>query len=297
MTSFFSSWRFPTFAITAVIGYELALLALLLLPSGSEFAEEFRRSCFGYDPVTGLVSLIVVSTTLAVPLIVGLVASIVWKRELTAALRARRPAVAGYVGLGLAVAFGSVAALAVAGRSAVTDDPPFPTDALRTKFPAPDFELTDHTGSTVRLADLRGQVVLVTAFFARCGYSCPMLLSDLQKSVAALTPEQLDDLRVAVITLDPENDTPEVLAGIAAARGFTSPPFHLLTGEPATVGRILDDFAVPRLRDTDKGFIDHSNLIILIDREGLIAYRFTLEERHESWLGNALRLLLGEGNP
>ena len=47
------------FAVAAVIGYELALLALLLLPSGSDFAEEFRRSCFGYDPASGMVSTIV----------------------------------------------------------------------------------------------------------------------------------------------------------------------------------------------------------------------------------------------
>ena len=124
-----------------------------------------------------------------------------------------------------------------------------------------------------------------------------LLLPDdhLQDAVAALPPEQLDDLRIAVITLDPENDTPEVLANVAAARGFTSPPFHLLSGEPATVERILDDFAVPRSRDADTGFIDHANLFILIDREGRVAYRFTLGERRQTWLGSALRLLLGEG--
>jgi cytochrome oxidase Cu insertion factor (SCO1/SenC/PrrC family) len=44
-------------------------------------------------------------------------------------------------------------------------------------------------------------------------------LRDVQDAVAALTPEQLDELRIVVITLDPENDTPEVLANVAAARG------------------------------------------------------------------------------
>jgi protein SCO1/2 len=50
------------------------------------------------------------------------------------------------------------------------------------------------------------------------------------------------------------------------------------------------------LRDTDTGLIDHANLFILIDREGRVAYRFTLGERQQDWLGNALRLLLGERN-
>jgi protein SCO1/2 len=294
LTSFFSSWRFPTFAVAAVVGYEFALLALLLLPSGSEFAEEFRRSCFGYDPASGMVSVIVVSTTLTVPLIVLLVASIVWWRELTAALGARRQAVAGCVSLGLAVAFGSVATLTAVSPSSKTDEQPFPTEALRTNFRAPEFELTDHTGNTVQLADFCGEVVLVTGFFASCGYTCPMLLSDLQNSVAVLTPEQLDDLRIAVITLDPKNDTPEVLASIATARGFSSPPFHLLTGEPSAVEKILDDFAFPRSRASNTGTIDHSKLFILLDRDGRVAYRFTLGKRQQNWLGNALRLLLDE---
>jgi protein SCO1/2 len=289
-------WRFPTFAVSAVVGYEFALLALLLLPSGSEFAEEFRRSCFGYDPASGLVSVIVVSTTLIVPLIVLVVASIVWARELRAALRARHQAVAGCVALGLTVAFGSVALLAAGSASYELDQQPFPSEALRTKFRAPEFELTDHNGNTVRLADLRGSVVLVTGFFASCGYACPMLLSDIQNSVAALSPEQLGDLRIAGITLDPKNDTPEVLASIATARGFSSPPFHLLTDEPAVVEKTLDDLAFPRSRDADTGVIIHPNLYILLDRDGRVAYRFAAGERQQSWLSDALRLLLDERN-
>lgn len=285
------------FAVAAVIGYELALLALLLLPSGSDFAEEFRRSCFGYDPASGMVSTIVVSTTLIVPLIVLLIASIVWSRELASALQARRRVAAGYAGLGLAAALVSVATLTTASGLAGTDEQPFPADALRTKFQAPEFELIDHTGNTVRLADLQGDVVLVTAFFASCGYTCPMLLGDLKDSVATLTPEEIGDLRIAVITLDPENDTPEVLAGIAAARGFTSPPFHLLTGEPKTVERVLDDFSFPRTRDAETGLIEHSKLFFLVDREGRIAYRFTLDEEQNNWLESALKLLLAERRP
>jgi protein SCO1/2 len=289
-----SSWRFPIFAVAVVVGYELALLALLLLPRGSEFAEEFRRSCFGYDPASGLVSGIVVSTTLAVPLIVLLVASIVWWQELGAALRSRRRAVAGYYGLGLAVAFGSVAMLTAASPSSQTDQQPFPAEALRTNSWPPEMELTDHTGNTVSLAAFRGKVVLVTGFFASCGYTCPMLLSELQNLVAALTSEELDGLRIAGITLDPKKDTPEVLASIAVSRDFSSPPFHLLTGEPAAVEKTLDDFAFQRSRDADTGMILHPKQFILLDRDGRIAYRFTANERQQNWLESALRLLLDE---
>lgn len=297
VTSFFSSWRFPTFVIAVVVGFEFGLLALLLLPSSAKFAEEFRTSCFGFDPKTGMVAWIVVFTTFMVPLIVALVVSISWWRELGAALQTRRPAVAGYVGMGFAVALSIGATLAAVSGPAETGELPFPAEVLRTEFRPPEFELKDHTGRPVRITDFRGSVVLVTAIFSRCGYSCPMILGDLQDEIAALTPEQLEDLRIVVITLDPENDTPEVLANVAAARGFSSPPFHLLTGDPATVERVLDDFAVQRSRDAKTGLIDHASLFILVDREGRVAYRFTLDERRQRWLGSALRLLLGERKP
>ena len=63
------------------------------------------------------------------------------------------------------------------------------------------FELKDDTGRKVRLADLRGRVVLVTAIFSRWGYSCPMILNDVQNAVAALTPDCHGSIDITVTTL------------------------------------------------------------------------------------------------
>ncbi len=299
-TSFFSSWRFPTFVISVAIGLELLLLTLLLLPDESKLAqltEEFRASCFGYDPATGMVAWIVVFTTFTVPWIVVLVVSISWHRELSHSLQRQRRAVAGYASMGLIIALTIGASLTAASSSHEPQEMPFPADALRTDFKSPEFKLTDHTGRTVQLKDFRGQVVLVTAIFSRCGYSCPIMMRDLQEAVASLTQEQRDNLRIAVITLDPENDTPEVLQRVAASRNFSSPPYHLLSGEPAIVEKTLDDFAFPRLRNSETGNIDHANLFIFIDRGGRIVYRFTVGPRQQIWLKSALQQLLSEQTP
>ena len=205
--------------IAVVVGYEFLLLVLLLLPRGSEFAEQFRTSCFGFDPATGMVAWIVVFTTFTVPLIVLLVVSISWNRELRAVLESSYRRVAACVALGVVAGMVTGVTWAAASRTSEAGELPFPAKALRSGHPAPNFELTDHTGRVVRLADFRGRVVLVTAIFSRCSYSCPIILRDVQKAVSALPPEQFDNLRIAVITLDPENDTPEVLANVAAARG------------------------------------------------------------------------------
>jgi protein SCO1 len=51
---------------------------------------------------------------------------------------------------------------------------------------------------------------------------------------------------------------------------------------------------IERVRNAETGLIDHANLFLVIDRQGRVAYRFTLGDRQEQWLVSALRLLLAE---
>ena len=96
------------------------------------------------------------------------------------------------------------------------------------------------------------------------------------------------------VTLDPEHDSPEVLAGLAEAHGLSAPLYQLLTGEPSEGERVLNEMSIARQRDPETGVIDHANLFLLLDRDGQVAYRLGLGERQERWLVSALRVLLRE---
>jgi protein SCO1/2 len=197
----------------------------------------------------------------------------------------------------------AAAALAVASAGAsfglftaapVHGELPFPAEALRTALPAPDLALTDQTGAPVALADLRGQVVLLTAVYASCGHTCPAILSQTKSAVAELAPDERDGLRVVAVTLDPAHDTPDVLAGLARMHGFEAPRYHLVTGAPERVERVLDQMEVARERNAETGVIDHANVVLLLDRAGRVAYRFSIGERQQRWLTSALHVLLRE---
>jgi cytochrome oxidase Cu insertion factor (SCO1/SenC/PrrC family) len=75
---------------------------------------------------------------------------------------------------------------------------------------------------------------------------------------------------------------------------MTTPVWHLVTGDPAAVDRALDALGVERRVDPDTGVIDHTNLFVLIDRAGRVAYRLTPGDREARWLEDALHLLLAE---
>jgi protein SCO1/2 len=291
---FIGGGGFPAFALWLVLFYELLLLWLLLMPPGSsEFIDEFRMWCLGYDPATGHTEWsYVMAMTVPQALLAATVALLWWQplREMFA----RPRAMAGHA-LAAAVLMGSAAA----GFTALASGPstgelPFPAESLRTAHRAPEIVLTNQLDESVDLSALRGKVVMLTAVYASCPHTCPLVLTQSKSAIAELTPEERDQLRVVAVTLDPENDSLEVLARLAQLQQMSAPLYNLVTGEADEVERILDEMGVARQRDPETGIINHASLFILVDRDGKVAYRLGLGERQERWLVSALRVLLRE---
>ena len=61
-------------------------------------------------------------------------------------------------------------------------------------------------------AELRGKPQVVAMFFASCQYACPLIVNDMQRIEAALTPAQRARVGFTLVTFDPRRDTAEVLA-------------------------------------------------------------------------------------
>jgi protein SCO1/2 len=130
--------------------------------------------------------------------------------------------------------------------------------------------------------------------YERCAQSCPAILEQARRAVEALPVAERSDVRVLGVTLDPGSDTPAALARLAARHGLAPPLYQLVTGAPEDVEPVLDRMSVARRRDAETGVIDHANLFLLVDRDGRLAYRFSLGPRQARWLAAALRVLLAE---
>jgi protein SCO1/2 len=134
---------------------------------------------------------------------------------------------------------------------------------------APDFALTDQTGRTVRLSEFRGEPVALTFVYTRCpdATACPMTMARFAKLNSALTKEKLG--RLLAITVDPENDTPAVLADYAKKIGADPARWKFLTGEPRALARVAESFGV--LYYPDHGKIVHSQAVAVVDADGKLA--------------------------
>ena len=296
VTEFLGGFRFGAVVISLVVGFALLIGLVLVVPDDAgvfgAFARDFKVWCFSYDPATGEMPGALAYMMLSEFLVFGVLVAFLWWGPLTRAFRERRASLLRWSGGGILAAFG----LSVLLMTMSTPRPSGPPtlEALRTAIPSPELALIDQSGAPVRLADLRDHVVLVTAVYATCGYTCPMIMGQAKRAVAGLTPAERADLVVLAVTLDPTHDTPEVLTELAAGQGLRLPTWRFLTGPPPEVEATLDRWAFARRRNPETNQIDHANLFVLIDRQGRQAFRLSLSKEREAWLGQAMKLLLAE---
>lgn len=299
LTRWLSGEGFPIFAIALLALYEALMAVVLLLPAQGTpleaFAEDFRVWCYGLDPATGRFQWAYVVSMLTPPWLMGGFIALMWDEPLRAARKQPFAALRHVVPAVVLIGAAAVALVRSVDTSGGEGELPFPAEALRTHQAAPDLVLTDHTGAPVDLRDERGHVVVLTAVYAHCVSTCPVILTQIKAAVAALPEAARQDLRVIGVTLDPERDDPAKLAALVEGHGLEAPLFRLATGEVAEVERVLDDLGVARQRDPETGVIDHANLFVVVDRSGEVAYRFSIGERQQRWLTTALGLLLAEG--
>ena len=157
------------------------------------------------------------------------------------------------------------------------------------------FALTDHNGQPRTLADFKGKVVVVFFGYTHCPDVCPTTLSELASIKKALGSEA-ERLQVIFITLDPQRDTPELMAGFVPA--FDS-SFLGLWGEQAVIDKVAKDFKifaqkVPS-KDGKSYTIDHTAGSYVFDDQGRIRL-FVRHGQGGDGLQKDLQRLLA-GNP
>lgn len=145
---------------------------------------------------------------------------------------------------------------------------PPPKEKLKIGDAVPDFLLTDQQGQTVRLADLRGKVLAVNFIYTRCPLPdvCPRLSAGFATLQKRFVNRIGRDLMLLSITVDPEYDTPAVLADYAKRWGADSRGWRLLTGDVGKIAAPLGE-----IYWTGEGSIGHNSMTSIVGRDGRLA--------------------------
>ena len=132
----------------------------------------------------------------------------------------------------------------------------------------PEFSFSDQDGKTITNKDYLGQVYVVDFFFTTCPTICPRM----SKNLAVIQDKFKDnpDFGIASFSINPENDTPEVLKAYAADYGVTSPNWHLLTGAKEDIYK-LSNIGFNIFVNIEN--FEHSGDFALVDKEGYLRSR------------------------
>lgn len=146
---------------------------------------------------------------------------------------------------------------------------------LYTVMKVPDFKLTDQNHKVITNKDMLGKVYLVEFFFSRCPTICPVMNTNMRHIEDEINNP---DFGIISISIDPENDTPELLKEHAKRIGAKSPNWHFLTGNRDYIGKIADEFNIyVGDKEDESESLNHSGMIALVDKEGNIRCRYNKE--------------------
>ena len=189
-----------------------------------------------------------------------------------------------------------IAALAGVYVARMLNQPAVPSLEAGTSLPAaralPPFNLVDTHGTPASAATLRGHPTLVFFGFTHCPDVCPLtlaILASVQKQ-ATLKDRGLANLKVALISVDPERDTPEQLGKYIASFGGD---FIGLTGTTPEILKATRAFGVATARVELAGgeyTMDHSAAVFALDSQARIVAVFTPPLSAEALARDIVRL-------
>jgi protein SCO1/2 len=135
---------------------------------------------------------------------------------------------------------------------------------------AKDFALPDHNGKLRTLADFKGKAVLVFFGYTQCPDVCPTTMAEMGSVMKELGPDA-DRLQVLFITVDPERDTPALLAKYVPA---FDPRFLGLVGDAAATEKTAKEFKIIYQKSPGKTpgsyTMDHTAGSYVFDPQGRI---------------------------
>lgn len=131
------------------------------------------------------------------------------------------------------------------------------------------FSLTDSRGGTVTRESLLGKPSIFAFVFTRCSGPCPRITSTMKHLSGQIGD---DAIRLVTVTVDPEYDTPEVLAEYARNVGADAARWWFLTGPPAAVRDLSEkSFLLPIAKDAARPVgesITHRTYLTVVDKHG-----------------------------
>ena len=157
-----------------------------------------------------------------------------------------------------------------------------------------EFALTGHDGKSHSLAEFKGRAVVLFFGYTQCPDICPVTMGALRETMSLLGADATR-VQVLFVTVDPERDTPQLLAQYVPA---FHPGFLGLYGDAAATEKVAAEFKIfyrKGVASSNGGYtVDHTAGAYVVDPQGRLRLYFRHGETPEHMAQDLRRLLAGE---
>jgi protein SCO1/2 len=135
-----------------------------------------------------------------------------------------------------------------------------------------DFSLVSDSGREIARQSIGGKYAVVGFFFSRCSGICPMVTANVKKLSAKITDQR--DLVFLSMSVDPENDSAEVLKHYKARFAVAQENWLFLTGTKETIyalaRKTFNADVVTKSRKGGAADFLHTENIYLLDKDSYL---------------------------
>ncbi|MGB8329757.1 MAG: SCO family protein [Polyangiales bacterium] len=137
----------------------------------------------------------------------------------------------------------------------------------------PEFSVTDQNQQAFSRASMEGKLSVCAFVFTHCRSTCPRLTAHMKGLQSRLSDVPI--LQLVSVSVDPTNDTPEVIKAYMVKNELDENNWRFVTGDEATIRHLVVDGFRVGLGDEDSKAagaedIMHSNSFVLVDDEARV---------------------------
>lgn len=131
---------------------------------------------------------------------------------------------------------------------------------------------TNQNGQDIEMKDLHGKVLVMVMIYTSCKSACPRLVADM-RNIEKRIPENIKkNVKLVLVSIDPEVDTPERLKSFAIENKMDSEQWVFLRSTEENTREFAAVLAVNYKKIAPMDF-SHSNIISVFNADGELAYQ------------------------
>jgi protein SCO1 len=147
-------------------------------------------------------------------------------------------------------------------------------------------------GQNINIKELSGKVQIFSMIYTRCKTICPVIIANMKNIEKTLPKEILDDVSFTLITLDHERDSFEDLQKFFIKKKMNNKLWNIYKTSQINTLKIAISTGIKYKKDIENNEYIHSNLIIVLDKEGVIKFHHQGLDKNYEKLINVIKQLI-----